>query len=71
MGFLIRRQTDRITLIFGACAYFPWEDNVSPTIQNFRAAEISSRQRVDPTEQIFFACHAGYLIAQLPVFEEE
>jgi hypothetical protein len=28
-------------------------------------------QRVDPAEQIFFARHAGHLIAQLSVFEEE
>jgi hypothetical protein len=41
------------------------------TPRNFRFAKISLRQRVDPAEQIFFARHAGDLIAQLAVFEEK
>ena len=40
-------------------------------IQNFRAAEISSSQGVDPAEQVFFTRHTGDLIAQQPVLEEE
>jgi hypothetical protein len=56
--------------IWGLCL-LPMGRQRLPTIQNFRAAEISSRQRVDPDEQIFFARHAGHLIAQLSIFEEE
>ena len=36
----------------------------------FRVAEISSRQRFDPMEQIFLARHPGDLIAELPVLEK-